>query len=321
MVGERVSTKSRRGKSPAELRETAVSLFADPGSAARVPGALLRASSSALSRHLAEWVEANADAVLAAWGERDALRGKRGRLGRAAQASPTESTGRGDPLVLAPGGERIAIGAGEIHLTPLEKTSGYGFLFRFGRLGPPLPPFSALPFFALTRCASPRLLPALFAAFREVAQELARDRRGFPRHPHPRAAQHLLGLGGVGDRGGEQRDSQAPVLFAGRVHEAPRVAPVGAAGGVDEQAEQALRLRPALNRVLLVQLAGVGGEAPDQGLSLVAAADPLLDSAWRRIFGAGAILLAVQVATISTASSNGSGSRSAAASASAFKRS
>ena len=80
----------------------------------------------------------------------------------------------------------------------------------------------------------------------------------------------------MGDGGGQQRDRQAPVLLARRVDEPAGVAAVGAAGGVDEQAEQSLRLRPALDGVLLVQVAGVLGEPPDPGLRLVAAADPAL---------------------------------------------
>src|SRR4051812_5864652 len=89
----------------------------------------------------------------------------------------------------------------------------------------------------------------------KVAKELAGDGRWLAGHAHPRAAQHLLGLGGVGDRGGEQGNRQTAVLLARSGDEAAGVAAMGAAGRVDKQAEQALGLRPALHCVLLVELA------------------------------------------------------------------
>jgi hypothetical protein len=62
----------------------------------------------------------------------------------------------------------------------------------------------------------------------------------------------------VGDRGGEQRDGQAAVLLAGCLDEAAGVLAVGAAGRVDQQAEQALGLGPALDRVFLVRSRDMG---------------------------------------------------------------
>ena len=116
--------------------------------------------------------------------------------------------------------------------------------------------------------------PAL--ALREVAQQLARQRARLAGHAGARPAEDLLGLRRVGDGGGEQGGREPAVVLAGRVHEAPRVAGVRPAARVHEQAEQPLRLRPALDRVLLVHLAGVLGQAPDPGVGLVAAADALL---------------------------------------------
>ena len=92
--------------------------------------------------------------------------------------------------------------------------------------------------------------------------------------------------------GGEQRDREAAVLLAGGVDDAAGVAPVGAPRGVDEQAEQALGLGPALDRVLLVELAGDRRQAPDPGLRLVAAADPPLGERLEQHLGAGAALVA-----------------------------
>ena len=78
---------------------------------------------------------------------------------------------------------------------------------------------------ALLAPASRPLAPALG----EVAQQLARQRGGLARHPHPRAVEHLLRLRRVGQRGRQQRRRQAAVLLLGRLHQPPRVARVGAA--------------------------------------------------------------------------------------------
>ena len=71
--------------------------------------------------------------------------------------------------------------------------------------------------------------PPALAGLGEVAQQLAGDRRGLAGHPHARPAQNLLGLGRVGDGGGQQRDREAAVLLARGVHDPARVAAVGAA--------------------------------------------------------------------------------------------
>ena len=64
-------------------------------------------------------------------------------------------------------------------------------------------------------------------------------------------------------------------MLPGRGDHAAGVAPVGTAGRVDEQAEEALRLGPALHRVLLVDVTGHVREIPDPLIRLIAAADPL----------------------------------------------
>jgi BirA family transcriptional regulator, biotin operon repressor / biotin---[acetyl-CoA-carboxylase] ligase len=119
---------------PPELRETAASLFGlgtstfdpskeGPGKGRRslpavAPATLTRTllpASKVLSRHLGDWVEADQTTVLSAWRERDALRGR--------EISWDDGSGvadgvddRGFLLVLTPGGDRIALGAGEVHL-------------------------------------------------------------------------------------------------------------------------------------------------------------------------------------------------------------
>jgi BirA family biotin operon repressor/biotin-[acetyl-CoA-carboxylase] ligase len=91
---------------PDDLQATATSL----GRAATVEDAL-----RALNESLGRWVEAEPRQVLAAFSERDALRGKR--------VSWEEGSGlaegvdeRGNLIVEAGGGKRLALGAGEVHL-------------------------------------------------------------------------------------------------------------------------------------------------------------------------------------------------------------
>jgi BirA family biotin operon repressor/biotin-[acetyl-CoA-carboxylase] ligase len=91
---------------PPELRETATSLVGvDPRTAATV-----------LSRRLATWIEASPDTILAAWRERDALRGREVAWdGGSGVADGIDD--RGYLVVVTAAGDRIAVGAGEIHLT------------------------------------------------------------------------------------------------------------------------------------------------------------------------------------------------------------
>jgi BirA family transcriptional regulator, biotin operon repressor / biotin---[acetyl-CoA-carboxylase] ligase len=115
---------------PEDLRDTATSLFSsasdgegrgDPRRSlpavapARVPPTL-PAAADALNRRLAEWVEADPRSVLFAWGERDALRGREVSWeGGSGVADGVD--GRGYLVVVVPGGERVAVGAGEVHLS------------------------------------------------------------------------------------------------------------------------------------------------------------------------------------------------------------
>ena len=71
---------------------------------------------------------------------------------------------------------------------------------------------------------------------------------------------------------------------------------MGGAAGVDQQAEQALGLGPALDGVLLVHLAGVLGEPPDPGVGLVAAADASLGERLEHDLDALAALVALPAA-------------------------
>jgi BirA family transcriptional regulator, biotin operon repressor / biotin---[acetyl-CoA-carboxylase] ligase len=114
---------------PPDLRDRAVSVFGARGegrgkgsagpspllSAGPLPSALLPAT-EVLSNHLDRWVDADPNEVLAAWRKRDALLGREVAWeGGSGIADGVDD--RGYLLVLTPGGDRIAIGAGEVHLT------------------------------------------------------------------------------------------------------------------------------------------------------------------------------------------------------------
>jgi BirA family biotin operon repressor/biotin-[acetyl-CoA-carboxylase] ligase len=112
---------------PPDLRATAVSLFGsvegrERGSAGHSP--LLSAgpplptltAAQVLSRHLSHWVEAEPDEVLATWRSRDALLGREVAWeGGSGVADGVDD--RGYLLVVTPDGDRVAVGAGEVHLT------------------------------------------------------------------------------------------------------------------------------------------------------------------------------------------------------------
>jgi BirA family biotin operon repressor/biotin-[acetyl-CoA-carboxylase] ligase len=91
---------------PPELRDSATSLRA----------ASAEAATDALNRHLDRWVEADQSSVLAAWRERDALCGHAVAWeGGSGVADGVDD--RGYLRVRTPDGARIAVGAGEVHLT------------------------------------------------------------------------------------------------------------------------------------------------------------------------------------------------------------
>jgi BirA family biotin operon repressor/biotin-[acetyl-CoA-carboxylase] ligase len=89
---------------PPDFRETAVSLF----------GSNPLAATAVLNRHLDRWVAADREATLAAWRARDVLRGREISWdGGSGVADGIEDSG---DLVVVSGGDRIVLGAGEVHL-------------------------------------------------------------------------------------------------------------------------------------------------------------------------------------------------------------
>ncbi|HET7444397.1 MAG TPA: biotin--[acetyl-CoA-carboxylase] ligase [Solirubrobacterales bacterium] len=93
-------------ESPPELRESATSLT----------GARIEDAAAALSEKLEHWLDAEQQTVLDAWRERDALRGQEiAWEGGSGVASGIDD--RGYLVVVVPSGERVVLGAGEVHLS------------------------------------------------------------------------------------------------------------------------------------------------------------------------------------------------------------
>jgi BirA family biotin operon repressor/biotin-[acetyl-CoA-carboxylase] ligase len=97
---------------PEELRETATSL-ALAGGGGTPPE--IEAVRSALDSALGRWIDSADDAVLAAYRERDGLRGRAISWdGGAGTAAGIDDSGH---LLVDTETERVALGAGEVHLT------------------------------------------------------------------------------------------------------------------------------------------------------------------------------------------------------------
>jgi BirA family biotin operon repressor/biotin-[acetyl-CoA-carboxylase] ligase len=112
---------------PPDLRDPATSLFSTDaggrGGSRRSPPAVASAgppttpltATEVLSRQLDHWVEAEPETVLAEWRARDVLRGREVSWeGGSGVADGVDD--RGYLLVVTPGGDRVAVGAGEIHI-------------------------------------------------------------------------------------------------------------------------------------------------------------------------------------------------------------
>lgn len=128
VVGVGLNLTIPQGDFPAELRDRATSLFGDAtarhepavagaaGAGEGGPSRVAEAAGGALSDALATWVEADERTVLAAWRERDALLGR--EVGWENGSGVAEGIDeRGYLLVRLSDGERVALGAGDVHLT------------------------------------------------------------------------------------------------------------------------------------------------------------------------------------------------------------
>ncbi len=120
VIGVGLNLAIERDDFPPDLRARATSLATvartDPSAVPFPPYAGKRNSGrEALNAHLARWIEADADAILTAWEERDALRDREVAWdGGSGVAGGVD--GRGNLVVVVPGGDHVAIGAGEVHL-------------------------------------------------------------------------------------------------------------------------------------------------------------------------------------------------------------
>jgi BirA family transcriptional regulator, biotin operon repressor / biotin---[acetyl-CoA-carboxylase] ligase len=107
-VGLNVSTEKK--DFPAALRKTATSL----GSKVEVTDAR-----DALNERLGHWIEADESEVLAAFEERDALRGREISWGEG-EGTAEGIDEKGNLLVKTADGEQVSLGAGEVQLAPIN---------------------------------------------------------------------------------------------------------------------------------------------------------------------------------------------------------
>jgi BirA family biotin operon repressor/biotin-[acetyl-CoA-carboxylase] ligase len=130
VIGVGLNLSIQEDEFPPDLRNTAVSIFAGDqgtreggcaGPTPRVwggpplPGPPLHAT-EVLSSHLDRWVQADPAEVLSTWRQRDALKGREVAWdGGSGVADGVDE--RGYLVVVAPDGDRVTVGAGEVHLT------------------------------------------------------------------------------------------------------------------------------------------------------------------------------------------------------------
>lgn len=102
---------------PHELRDTATSLLPTEGEGGLPPGGApgVRRALEALNESLGRWVGATDEEVLAAFRARDALCGRRISWD-GGEGTASEIDERGHLVVEKADGERLALGAGEVHL-------------------------------------------------------------------------------------------------------------------------------------------------------------------------------------------------------------
>jgi BirA family biotin operon repressor/biotin-[acetyl-CoA-carboxylase] ligase len=117
VIGVGLNVAIPRDAFPPELRDTAASVLPTEAEGGLPPGGApgVRRALTALNESLGRWVAASDDEVLAAFRARDALSGRRISWEDGA-GTAVEIDERGHLLVEKSDGERVALGAGEVHL-------------------------------------------------------------------------------------------------------------------------------------------------------------------------------------------------------------
>jgi BirA family biotin operon repressor/biotin-[acetyl-CoA-carboxylase] ligase len=129
VIGVGLNLTISRDEFPPELKDRATSIFnpdrrvrgrksagQQRGGSGGLPPPDPLTAAGVLSRHLDRWVKAAPGDVLEAWRGRDALRGREIAWdGGSGIADGVDD--RGYLVVVTPSGDRIAVGAGEVHLT------------------------------------------------------------------------------------------------------------------------------------------------------------------------------------------------------------
>lgn len=116
VIGVGLNLAIEPGEFPPELRNRAVSLHTAAGKPPPADRrARVAAAARALSGRLDRWFAAAPAEILAAWRDRDALRGREvAWSGGSGVADGVDDSGR---LIVVTGGGRVVVGAGEVHLT------------------------------------------------------------------------------------------------------------------------------------------------------------------------------------------------------------
>lgn len=107
VIGVGVNLAIEPGEFPPEFRDTATSLGG---------GASPAEARDTLSDRLARWTEEADGGILAAWRKRDALRGREVAWGGGSGVADGVDD-RGNLVVVTLDGDRVVLGAGEVHLT------------------------------------------------------------------------------------------------------------------------------------------------------------------------------------------------------------
>jgi BirA family biotin operon repressor/biotin-[acetyl-CoA-carboxylase] ligase len=118
VVGVGLNVAITEDEFPPDLRETATSLLPTEAEGGRPPGGApgVRRALAALNETLSRWIDAEDDEVLSAYRARDALCGRRISW-EGGEGLAEEIDERGHLVVEKGDGERVALGAGEVHLS------------------------------------------------------------------------------------------------------------------------------------------------------------------------------------------------------------